>query len=164
MTLDSKGRAFIQSREGLRMEAYLDGGGIPTIGYGTTVYPSGNHVKIGDTCTDTYASVYFEHDLKSFEEAVNGMVLISGSVSVGYMVGDLTQNQFNALVSLCYNIGRNNFKVSSVRRNVNSANRGNVMQMTNAFMAWNKIRINGTLTVSYGLTSRRRKEVELYFT
>ncbi len=153
MTLDQKGREFIQSLEGLRLNAYLDGAGVPTIGYGTTIYPSGERVKMGNTTTKLHAENYFSHDLIKFEIAVTGHIIVDW----------ITQNQFNALVSLTYNIGISAFGGSTIKKLVLSPNRNNKEVITPAFLAWNKIRKNGVLIPSEGLTNRRKKEVELYF-
>lgn len=154
MNLDSKGQAFIQSREGLRLNAYLDTAGVPTIGYGTIIYPMGNKVKIGDVCTPDQAYSYFSHDLLAFEKCVKG--------GVNSML--LTQNQFNALVSFCYNIGSAGFRLSTLRRCINNGNKNNKDVISVAFLSWNKIRKNGILEVSEGLSNRRKKEIDLYFT
>ena len=75
---------------------------------------------------------------------------------------DLNQNQFDALVSLCYNIGSKNFYRSSVLRYINKE-----MYDTagHKFLLWNKA-INpktGKLRVLKGLVRRRNAERELYF-
>lgn len=154
MNLDSKGQAFIQAREGLRLNAYLDTAGVPTIGYGTIIYPMGNKVKIGDVCTPDQAYSYFKHDISKFEQAVTAHVITDY----------INQNQFNALVSLVYNIGIRNFAGSTVKRLVSNLNRNNKTAITSAFLAWNKVRKNGVLEVSEGLSNRRKKEIDLYFT
>lgn len=154
MKLDIIGRAFIQSREGLKLTAYPDIKGVPTIGYGTTVYPTGKRVKLGDHCTQEQADIYFSSDVKAFEDAVNDHVNTEL----------LTQNQFNALVSLVYNIGESGFQDSTICRVVNTPLRlGNHDDVLNAFMMWTKVRIKGKLVFSEGLSNRRKKEVELYF-
>lgn len=154
MKLDAKGRVFIQAREALRLTAYPDVKGVPTIGYGTTVYPGGKSVKIGDKCTKQQAEDYFTHDSIEFENAVNDHVL---TISL------LTQNQFNALVSLTYNIGENGFADSTICKVVNSAKRNDVNVVSDAFLRWIKIRKDGKLIVVDGLVTRRKKEIELYF-
>jgi lysozyme len=157
MILDAKGRAFIQENEGLRLKTYLDGGGVPTIGYGTIMYPSGESVKLGDVCTKYQADLYFANDAHKFEWIVNKYALLSVDTQ------PLTQPKFNALVSLVYNIGGTNFAKSTLLKLVNSKERNNREVIELAFLSWNKIRIDGVLTVSQGLTNRRKKEVDLYF-
>lgn len=62
---------LIISFEDLKLDAYDDGVGVWTIGYGTTVYPNGVRVKQGDNCTLGQAKKYFAHDLNRFEKTVN---------------------------------------------------------------------------------------------
>ena len=83
--------------------------GVWTIGFGTTIYPNGIKVKKGDTCTLDQAKSYMAHDLKKFEQAVNGAVNIA-----------LNQNQFDALVSLAYNIGTGAFNKSTLVKKLNA--------------------------------------------
>ena len=95
MKIDIKGRAFIYQEEGVKLNAYLDQVGIPTIGVGFTFYPgTGKKVKMGDKITQLECDQIFDKIIKLYEEGVNGAVKVV-----------LTQNQFNALVSLCFNIG-----------------------------------------------------------
>ena len=46
---------FIKKEEGLRLKAYLDQAGIPTIGYGTIIFEDGRKVKLGDAITPDVA-------------------------------------------------------------------------------------------------------------
>lgn len=153
MKLDATGRVFIESCEGLSLTAYLDVAGVPTIGYGTTIYPTGKKVKLGDVCTASGATNYFSRDLVKFEDAVNKNIQVP-----------LTQNQFNALVSFAYNIGAGvkGFSGSSVKNGINTGMMSRE-EITQCWLRWNKVRINGKLVVSDGLTNRRKKEIELYF-
>ena len=48
MTLDNKGYLLIAQFEGLRLKPYLCSAGVPTIGYGSTFYPSGRKVTMQD--------------------------------------------------------------------------------------------------------------------
>jgi GH24 family phage-related lysozyme (muramidase) len=72
-----------------------------------------------------------------------------------------TDNEFAAMVSLCYNVGADNFRTSSVLREHCAGRRINA---ADAFRLWNKARVNGVLTVLAGLTSRREAERSLYLT
>lgn len=159
MQLDSVGLNFIKQREGLRLYSYLDVAGVPTIGYGTTVYPNGIKVKLHETCTSLQADNYFNHDIFEFEKAVTESLL---------NVNAITQNMFNALVACCYNIGIPSFKKSTLLKRINTITiRDNRESISEAFLMWNKISVirNGvkTLEVSPGLVNRRKKEIELYF-
>ena len=82
--------------------------------------------------------------VKSFEEQVNKSILLP-----------MTQNQFDALVLLCYNIGKSGFAGSSVVKNFNA---GNLQKAADSFLLWNKA---GGRVVQ-GLVNRRNKERSLF--
>lgn len=109
-TTSDVGVNLISGFEDTRFKAYDDGVGIWTIGIGTTVYPNGVKVKKGDTCTLDQAKAYFRHDLAKFEKTVNDSVKVP-----------LSQNQFDALVSLTYNIGSSAFKSSTLLKKLNKS-------------------------------------------
>ncbi|WP_322853093.1 lysozyme [Acinetobacter baumannii] len=132
------------SQFGTRFTAYDDGVGIWTIGIGTTVYPNGVKVKKGDTCTPEQAKAYFKHDLAKFEKTVNESVTVP-----------LTQNQFDALVSLTYNIGSGAFKGSTLLKLLN---KGDYKGAADQFLVWNKA--GGK--VMKGLVRRREAERALF--
>ena len=130
--------------EGKRLAAYDDGVGVWTIGFGTTVYPNGIKVKKGDTCTEAQAKAFMAHDLKKFEAAVNNAVTVP-----------LSQNQFDALVSLAYNIGTNAFSKSTLVKKLNANdNRAAADQ----FDVW----VNAGGKRMQGLVNRRAKEKALF--
>ena len=143
-TVSTAGINLICSFEGLRLNAYDDGVGVWTIGYGTTIYPNGIKVKRGDTCTTEQAKAYMAHDLKKFESAVNSAVTVS-----------INQNQFDALVSLAYNIGTSGFKNSTLVKKLNA---GDIRGASAQFNVWNK----GGGKVMQGLVNRRDVERKLF--
>ena len=130
--------------EGKRLVAYDDGVGVWTIGFGTTIYPNGIKVKKGETCTEAQAKSYMAHDLKKFEQAVNGAVNIP-----------LNQNQFDALVSLAYNIGTGAFNKSTLVKKLNA---GDIRGAADQFDVW----VNAGGKRMQGLVNRRAKEKELF--
>jgi lysozyme len=69
----------------------------------------------------------------------------------------LTQNQFNSLVSFAYNVGTGAFSTSTLLKKVNA--NPNDLTIRNEFMKWNK----ANRVVVNGLTTRRKKESDLYF-
>lgn len=142
--LSPAGIDLISHFEGLKLEAYYDQAGVCTIGYGTTVYPHGQPVQIHDRCSVEQAKRYMHHDLARFEKAV------SSSVNV-----PLTQNQFDALVSLTYNIGAGAFKNSTLLKLLNQ---GDYVGASQQFDVWVKA---GGQTVQ-GLVNRRAIE-KAYF-
>ena len=142
--ISTAGINLICGFEGLKLKAYDDGVGVWTIGFGTTIYPNGIKVKKGDTCTEAQAKAYMAHDLKKFESAVNSAVTVL-----------INQNQFDALVSLAYNIGTGAFKKSTLLKKLNEADyKGASAQ----FAVWNK----GGGKVMQGLVNRRVIERKLF--
>lgn len=75
--ISESGIRLIIGFEGIKLHAYDDGLGIWTIGIGTTVYPNGERVKRGDSCTEEQAREYLAHDLKKFEACVNQYARVS---------------------------------------------------------------------------------------
>lgn len=144
MHVSPSGVDLICSFEGLELKAYDDGVGVWTIGFGTTKYPNGIRVKKGDTCTLDQAKAYMQNDLKSFEQTVNNTVKVP-----------LNQNQFDALVSLAYNIGSTAFKNSTL---VKRLNEGNYKAAANQFNVW----VNAGGKRMQGLVNRRAAESTLF--
>lgn len=144
MHVSPSGVDLICNFEGLRLKVYDDGVGVWTIGFGTTKYPNGIRVKKGDTCTLDQAKAYMQNDLKSFEQTVNNTVKVP-----------LNQNQFDALVSLAYNIGSTAFKNSTLVRQLNE---GNYKAAANQFNVW----VNAGGKRMQGLVNRRAAERTLF--
>lgn len=141
MRTSQKGIDLIKEFEGYSERVYLCPGGVYTIGYGHT-----RGVQIGDTCTREKAEEYLRDDLKDTEEAIEALVTVP-----------LTQNQFDALVSLVYNIGSGNFYDSTIRRVIN-ANGGDMEEYRRAWMMW--VKSKGKRLK--GLVRRREAEFKLF--
>ena len=147
MKLDDNGYKLIAGFEGLSLVPYLCSAKVPTIGYGNTFYPSGRKVTMQDKAiTQPTAWWMFREIADRF--AVNVDKLITSNV---------TQNQYNAIVSLAYNIGIGGLQRSSLLKKVNA--NPNDPTITNSFLIWNKA--GGK--VLNGLTKRRSIEAKLYF-
>jgi lysozyme len=134
----------IKEHEGLRLKAYKDSVGVWTIGYGDT----GPDVVEGLIITKEEVEERLRKRLREFE----GYVL-------KYVRVGMTQNQFDALVSLVYNIGPTNFKDSTLLKKLNA---GDYQGAADQFLVWNKGRVDGKLVVINGLTNRRKSERELF--
>ncbi len=152
--VSDNGIKFLVREEGEVLHPYLDSVGIPTIGIGCTYYENGVRVSMSDPAiTQEYSRSLFKHLLKHYEQAVWGNTR-----------DDINQNQFDALTSLCFNIGIGHFKTSTVLRkvNFNPADKG----IRDAFLMWNKGTDpkTGRLVVLKGLAARRKREGELFFT
>lgn len=143
MNISEKGKNLIKSFESLRLQSYHCPAGILTIGYGHT-----GNVKIGDNISLKQADCYLMQDLYQAEKAINQMVKV-----------DLTQNQYDALCSLVFNIGTGNFSKSTLLTKLNT---GDYEGASKQFMVWIKNRVNGELVISKGLCNRRYKERELF--
>jgi lysozyme len=141
MRTSQKGIDLIKEFEGYSERVYMCAGGVYTIGYGHT-----QGVQIGDTCTREQAEDYLKDDLREAEEVVLALISVP-----------LTQNQFDALVSLVYNIGSGNFYDSTIRRVIN-LNIGNIEEYRRAWMMWVKSRGK----VLKGLVRRREAEFKLF--
>lgn len=144
MSVSAKGVDLICSFEGLRLTAYDDGVGVWTIGFGTIKYPNGVRVKRGDTCTLEQAKSYMKYDLIEFEHTVNSLAKVL-----------LNQNQFDALVSLTYNIGSGAFKSSTLLKKLNLSD---YKGAADQFDVW----VNAGGKRMQGLANRRAKEKSLF--
>ena len=145
MKLSDNGFRLLGELEGIVLRPYKDSVGIPTIGIGSTYYEDGTKVKMTDKAiTKERAIQLAKNVVKSFEEQVNKSILLP-----------MTQNQFDAMVLLCYNIGKSGFARSSVVRNFNL---GNIQKAADSFLLWNKA---GGRVVQ-GLVNRRNKERSLF--
>lgn len=100
MNLSPKGLALIREHEGLRTQAYRCAAGVWTIGYGST----GPHVTRGLLISAEQAEILLRIDLVRFEAAVRRFALPA------------SQNQYDALVSLAFNIGVDAFARSTLLR------------------------------------------------
>lgn len=155
MTAGQNCLALITHFEGFKSTAYQDIAGIWTIGYGTT-YVAGKRVTAGMTCTASQAEAWLKDSLRDAEQAITQACRVP-----------LTQYQFDALVSLVYNIGAGNFHKSSILRVINAGVLGTSVAGPLAireaqFTAWNKVRQGAQLVEVPGLTRRRKSEYHLY--
>ena len=146
--VSTNGLNLIKSFEGFSSTPYLDSVGISTIGYGATYYPGGTKVTLQDTpINESQACDLLANMLSTYEKSVDSFV-----------VPEINQNQFDALVSFCYNIGAANLKISTLLKKVNI--NPNDPTIANEFVRWDKAGGN----VLPGLLRRRQAESTLYFT
>ena len=151
MKISENGLKLIQEFESFEANPYLDSARVYTIGYGSTYYPNGKKVTGKDKpITKEYAEIIQRHVIATdFEPIVND--LLEQEITSGF----ITQNMYDAILSLTYNIGVNGFKKSSVLRHLKN---GDKLSAGNAFLLWNKA--GGK--VLKGLVNRRKKERELF--
>lgn len=139
MALGPKGIALIQSFESCSLTAYQDQRGVWTIGWGHAI-----GVVAYQTCTQADADAWFILDTQTAVNAVNRTTDVP-----------LSQNQFDALCSLCFNIGQGNFGSSTLLKDLNA---GNTAGAAAQFLVWN--RVNGVPNA--GLIRRRAAEQALF--
>ena len=141
MEISRKGIDLIKKFEGCRLKAYRCSAGVPTIGYGNTYYEDGTKVKLGDRITQERAELLLKELVKNYY----------------HQHKNITQNQFNAITSFCYNVGNGNYNKSTLKKKL-LAN-PNDPSIRNEFMKWNKAGGKELLE----LTRRRKAEADLYF-
>ena len=146
--ISQKGIDLIKGFEGFSSKPYLCPAGIPTIGYGATFYTNGKKVTMKDKAiSEEDAVALLKNMLEKFEQYVDS-----------YCVDTINQNQFDALVSFCYNVGPANLKTSTLIKKVNT--NSNDESIKDEFVKWTK----GGGKKLPGLVKRREAESKLYFT
>src|SRR6478752_6458747 len=146
LTTSGKGREAIMKREGKRLTAYKDSVGILTIGCGHTSDAGAPTVHMGLKISDKECDAILAQDLHAVEKHVKDPVKVH-----------LSQNQFDALVSLVFNIGGGAFKGSTLLKKLNA---GDYAGAADQFLVWN--RAGGK--VLKGLTTRRESERKQFIT
>lgn len=147
MKISPAGVKIIKDFEGCRLKAYLDGGGVPTIGWGST-----GGVKLGDTLTQAEADALFDTEIRIYEAGVNRLVKVP-----------ITQNEFDALCSFAYNVGLDE-DTDNVAEGLGDStllkyvNKMDFYSASQEFPKWN--RDNGKVVA--GLTRRREAERNLF--
>lgn len=144
VVVGAAGTGLIKQSEGVRYRTYLDDAGIPTICYGHT----GPEVRLGQTATKEECDTLFKKDLLRHSAAVSKC-----------LNAPLTSYQYDAVVSFAFNVGPTAFCRSTMARKINA---GDLEGAAAEFPKWNKVRINGKLVVSAGLSARRDRERALF--
>lgn len=143
-SLSQVGLDHLKRIEGWSSVVYKDQAGLPTIGYGHLLKPGEHFTEI----TRQMGEALLRQDVYFAVNAVNNMVKV-----------DLTQGQFDALVSFVYNVGVGAFESSTLLRKLNAGDYDGAFV---EFERWNKVTVNGEKIVSSGLVNRRRSEQELF--
>lgn len=120
MITSARGRQAIALREGVRLGWYRDTRGILTIGVGHTSVAGAPVVVEGLSITMDECDQILARDLRNTEVAVNTAVKVP-----------ISQNAFDACVSLAFNIGCGGFRGSSV---VHHTNAGDMTGAAAAFL------------------------------
>lgn len=143
--ISERGLALIKRYEGFSASVYKDSAGKDTIGFG-------HLLKSGDTFDAGISKLQAEQlllqDIALAEQGIHRLLGVS-----------LTQSQYDALVSFVYNVGVAAFARSTLKKALNGAE---YRRAGDEFLRWNKIRKNGVLVESPGLTARRSAERILF--
>jgi len=147
MRITERGVGLIRRYEGLRLTAYLDAVGVPTIGYGHT-----KTARMGQTIAADQAETLLRADLRQFE--AGAALLLKRPVK---------PSQFDALVSFAFNVGLDIDADSKAEGLGDSTllalvNAGCDQDAAAEFLKWNRAGGRALL----GLTRRRLTEAQLY--
>lgn len=149
MTLSDNGFTKLVEFEGCRLESYADQGGVWTIGIGSIKHPDGSKVVKGEVIDKATAEAYVRNDLIARELIIKRMVTSA-----------INQDQYDMIVSLCYNIGTVGFGASSALKSINSdPTLSNSYDIIHNWKKWNKVK----QVVIPGLLKRRNKELFTFF-
>ena len=154
MQMSDHGRGLLTQWEGFKTKVYDDGVGVMTIGVGHALTAneksSGNltidgaAVPYSDGLTPAQVQSLLANDLHSYESALNEAIGVT-----------LSQNQFDALVSFCFNIGIAGFHGSSALKDLNNKV---FDEVPDDLRKWNKA--GGVF--NQGLANRRENEIKLW--
>ena len=131
---------LIKSFEQLRLNSYLCPAGVWTIGYGHT-----DGVNQGMLITEKTADAFLKQDIRNAEHSINQMDV------------ELTQEQFDALVSFVFNVGVRAFNVSTLRKKI--LKNPNDPAIADEFRRW----VYAGDKKLPGLIKRREQEIKLYY-
>lgn len=152
MKISLSGRKLVQGFSGLRINAYRGRPGIWLIGYASIRWQNGILVKEGDRLENQdEADRLFDYSIQSAERIVNTHIQVK-----------LTQNQFDALVSLVYDIKGKLFNESGIPDLINQMDfREAILQMGKFRNLSDCSNAAGTRT-QYELHKRRDREIEIF--
>lgn len=144
MKTSEKGLQFIRREEGERLTAYADIIGVWTIGVGHTGKVDGKPVAKGMVISADKSRELLSADLSKFESAISRLVKVP-----------LKQYEFDALVSLVFNIGETNFSRSTLLKMLNA---NDFKGAAEQFLVWK----NAGGRPVQGLLNRRKREKDMF--
>lgn len=139
---------LIAKFEGYRSKPYLDIVKVPTIGFGTTTYPTGKKVTMKDS------SINKEIALEMLMYHLNKIML--PDLNKHITREDLTQAQIDAIGCLVYNIGDGGFDKSNLLKKINA--NASLEDIRSNWLAWDKAKEE----VIPDLVARRQAEFKHY--
>lgn len=142
MKISNRGLMEIASYEGLCLKPYYDSVGVITIGFGSTVseIPDIGRWDKNASITVDMAILLFKKSMAKYEKAVNDSIRVN-----------ISQAQYDALVSFCYNVGTSGLKRSTLVKRINMGLKGNAIYQ--AFLMWD---------IPKEIIGRRTKEANLF--
>lgn len=154
MKMSPAGLQLLTLWEGAKAKVYNDSAGLPTIGVGhlllkneiaaDAINVGGQLVRLRFGLTEDQIRGLLAQDLVRFEDAINKNVKVP-----------LTQNQFDALIAFCFNVGVSSFLRSTLLKAINS---GTLDAVPEQLRRWNTV---GGKPVQ-GLVNRRENESKLW--
>lgn len=152
--MSDRGRALLTQWEGSETHVYKDVANLPTIGVGHLltaeerasgqIVIAGQAVAVANGLSAAEIDQLLAQDLARFERAVTDLVVV-----------DLTQHQYDALVSFAFNLGTTALKNSTLLRLLNGGDHGAVPDQLRRFVNAGGKRVQG-------LVDRRENEVKLW--
>lgn len=155
MTFSSAGNEKLKAYEKFVGKPYRDIAKKWTIGYGNTYYENRKAVSQFDAAITEKRAAELKNNVINMDFAPAVNLMFAEQIKKG----EVTQNMFDALILLSYNIGVRGLAGSSVAKYLKA---GKKQAAADAFLPWNKITENGVLVFSRGLQNRREKERALF--
>lgn len=157
MEISEKGIKLIKKLEGFGKDndgnPYKDQAGVWTIGYGSTYYLDGTQVKQKDPIiSEPDADLLLRHTIGNYQLAIDPLFIVN-----------LNPNQYDAIMCFVYNLGPGAFRGSTLLKRINADPKDERIKYE--FSRWNKVKNpkTGKFFPSDGLTARRKREADLYF-
>ncbi len=147
MQISEQGLEFLIRKEGCVLHVYLDSKKLPTIGIGHLLTAADKKtgliygIMYKNGITREQAMIIKRQDMIPVEKTINKVVKV-----------ELTQNEYDALVSLVFNIGIGAFETSTLLRYLNTGNKKSAAEQ---FLVWSKQK---------ELLPRRKQERTLFLT
>jgi len=142
MKTSQNGIQLIKDFEGCKLKSYKCPANVWTIGYGNTFYLDDSKVLMGQKISQIEADMLLLKLLPKYESTVDRNIKVI-----------LTQNQYDALVSFCWNCGSS----QALFRLVNQKATDEVI-----YDWWINHYVTGGGKLLQGLIKRRRKEADLF--
>jgi lysozyme len=136
----------IKPLENLKLGAYRDGAGNPSIGYGATTIDF-RKVTMLDTCTEAQATQWLQEKISEDYNQLESFCRLHEL--------SLEDHQAAAILSFTYNAGFKAFQNSSMAKDLILKR---MDKLTSDLLKWDKIRVDGKLVFSAGLFNRRMQE------